>query len=410
MPHRLFTCVALSGVLLAVAAALPWGGNPAPRRSRTMAPHPVPDRGTFFEGWYLRLIAPEALSVGALAASWHDMALDRSESYLALFVQQPEASRLDVHDAVLTTRPSIVPSAPRRRAPDPSSPAAFRWELGDDNVVTERSMTIALPDGARFAATLGAPVFWNPADPSEGPEGAWLNSPRLEGHWFVYSTASTVQWSLTSADGRAQSGTGLAHFEKNWGASFPRRWIWAQGIDPRTGTSFVLAGGDNPLVPGMPGGAWMLGVRSPLGAWDYATARGGQELSVWPDGCRGTVTVPRRRPRGTRRDFRRGAARQFRHDQGAAGRRIPAPERDVFPWRRRAAAHPPARWRGRRGNHLQDSLFGAGVRRIVALRDRAARSATPDKANEEIRWAGDRRAGRNSRVRLRREAVRERQE
>ena len=103
---------------------------------------------------------------------------------------------------------------------------------------------------------------------------------------------------MTTAGGRTQSGSGLAHVEKNWGATFPSRWVWAQGIDPATGTSFVLAGGDNPIVPLMPGGAWMLGVRSPLGAWDYATARGGQELGVWHDGCRGTITLRADSPEG----------------------------------------------------------------------------------------------------------------
>lgn len=256
----------------------------------------MPGSGTFFEGWYLRLTGPDALSVGALAASWRDQAPGSGESYLAMFVQRPGAQRLEVRDAVLSARPvtssgGTPASAHDGSDPDPAAPATFRWELGEDTVVTERSMTIALPDGSRFAATLGAPVFWNPADPSAGPEGAWLNSPRLQGHWFVHSTASPVQWSLSYPDGRAQSGRGLAHFEKNWGASFPRRWIWAQGVDSHTGTSFVIAGGDNPLFPGMPGGAWMLGVRSPLGAWDYATARAGQELSVWSDPCRATVTV-----------------------------------------------------------------------------------------------------------------------
>jgi hypothetical protein len=264
-----------------------------------MAPHPIPDSGTFFEGWYLRLTAPGALSLGALAAAWHDSTLDRSESYLALLVQQPEALRLEVHDAVVTTRPAIRHGgASGGNTPGPASPATFRWELTEGTAVTENSMTIALPDGSRFAATLGSPVLWNPADPSQGPEGAWLNSSRLKSHWFVHSTASTVQWSLTSAGGRTQSGSGLAHFEKNWGASFPSRWVWAQGIDPLTGTSFVLAGGDNPIVPLMPGGAWMLGVRSPFGAWDYATARGGQELGVWHDGCRGTITLRADSPEG----------------------------------------------------------------------------------------------------------------
>jgi hypothetical protein len=296
---RLHTCAILAGALLAVCGCAAGGRQSGSAPVAHMAPHPIPDSGTFFEGWYLRLTAPGALSLGALAAAWHDSALDRSESYLALLVQQPEALRLEVHDAVVTTRPAIRHGgAPDGTSPAPASPSTFRWELTEGTAVTEHSMTIALPDGSRFAATLGSPVFWNPADPSQGPEGVWLNSSRLKSHWFVHSTASTVQWSLTSAGGRTQSGSGLAHFEKNWGASFPSRWVWAQGIDPLTGTSFVLAGGDNPIVPLMPGGAWMLGVRSPLGAWDYATARGGQELGVWHDGCRGTITLRADSPEG----------------------------------------------------------------------------------------------------------------
>ena len=217
----------------------------------------------------------------------------------ALLVQQPGSLRLDVHDVLLSTKRSIRPGgASVGTIPSTTSPSSFRWELGDGTVVTEHSMTVALPDGARFAATLGSPVFWDPADPSQGPEGAWLNSSWLKSHWFVHSTASTVQWSLTTAGGRTRSGSGLAHFEKNWGATFPSRWVWAQGIDPATGTSFVLAGGDNPIVPLMPGGAWMLGVRSALGAWNYATARGGQELGVWHDGCRGTITLRADSPEG----------------------------------------------------------------------------------------------------------------
>ena len=264
-----------------------------------MSPHRVPDSGTFFEGWYLRLTAPGALSLGALAAGWRGSTLGRSESYLALFVQQPGALRLDVHDAIVSTPPMIRhDGASNGNTPDPGSPSAFRWELAEGTVVTERSMEIALPDGTRFAATLGAPVFWNPADPSQGPEGAWLNSSWLKSHWFVHSTASTVRWSLTPAGGRTQTGSGLAHFEKNWGASFPSRWVWAQGIDPLTGASFVLAGGDNPIVPFMPRGAWMLGVHSPSGAWSYATARGGQELNVWHDGCRGTIELRADSPEG----------------------------------------------------------------------------------------------------------------
>lgn len=297
------TCAVLSGLLLAGSGCVSPGRHAGSALVSHMAPHSIPESGTFFEGWYLRLTGPDALSVGALAASWRDQTAGSGESYLAVFVQRSRAQRLEVSDAVLSARPvtssgGAPASAPDGGNPDSAPPATFRWELGEDTIVTERSMTIALPDGVRFTATLGPPVLWNRADPAAGPEGAWLNSPRLKSHWFVHSTASPVQWTLTDADGREQTGRGLAHFEKNWGASFPRRWIWAQGIDPQTGTGFVLAGGDNPLVPGLPGGAWMLGVRSPLGDWNYATARTAQELNVWPDPCRATVTVRADSPEG----------------------------------------------------------------------------------------------------------------
>jgi hypothetical protein len=257
-----------------------------------MAPHLLPESGLYFEGWFLRITAPGALSLGALAAAWHDRTLDRNESYHALLLQQPQAPRLDVHDAVAATRPTISHGdASDGDTPGPASQARFRWELEEGTVVTDHSIAIALPDGSRFAAIIGLPVFWNPADPSQGPEGVWLDSSRLKSHWFVNSTASKVQWTLTSAGGRTQSGVGLAHFEKNWGASFPSHWAWAQGIDPLTGASFVLAGGENPILPFLPGGAWILGVRTPAGSWDYTTARGDQEVGAWHDGCRGTITL-----------------------------------------------------------------------------------------------------------------------
>jgi hypothetical protein len=278
--------VALTGALLACCGCAVGGRQPGSPPVSHLAPHPIPDGGTFFEGWYLRVTAPDRLTIGAIAASWHGGAQGTRQSYVALFVQPPGGTTLEVHDAVGAVAPTVGAGGV---AADPAAAAEFRWSLGEAAVVSEREISLALPDGVRFSAALGAPSPWNPADPSEGPEGGWLDSPRLDGHWFVSSTASTVTWSLLYPDGRTLTGGGLAHFEKNWGASFPRRWAWAQGVDPQTGVSFVLAGGDNPLLPWLPGGAWILGVRGPLGAWNFATGQGGQEMGVWPDGCARTI-------------------------------------------------------------------------------------------------------------------------
>lgn len=102
-------------------------------------------------------------------------------------------------------------------------------------------------------------------------------------------------------------GSGLAHFEKNWGLGFPQRWHWAQAINasvapaaaagpaaaPAAGgksarsqssgnstglpaasaAAFVLAGGQPP-TPLLPAGllrllpdVWILGVRAPGYRW-----------------------------------------------------------------------------------------------------------------------------------------------
>lgn len=65
------------------------------------------------------------------------------------------------------------------------------------------------------------------------PHGAALA--RLETllplHWGIFSTASKAHYEIRhiDLDGtelQAFKGTGVAHMEKNWGASFPKGWTW----------------------------------------------------------------------------------------------------------------------------------------------------------------------------------------
>lgn len=117
-------------------------------------------------------------------------------------------------------------------------------------------------------------------------------------HWFVHSLATPMRFKLQlegaqpGQQGKEGStvarGTGLAHFEKNWGLGFPQRWHWAQAIDASaaaaapsasggnetrrpaaSAAAFVLAGGQPP-TPLLPAGllswlpdVWICGVRAP---------------------------------------------------------------------------------------------------------------------------------------------------
>ncbi len=70
--------------------------------------------------------------------------------------------------------------------------------------------------------------------------------------------------------GPAASGTGLAHFEANWGSTFPAGWVWAQAVLD-TETQLLLTGG-NFTIAGATRLQWVVSFRSPqAGALDYRT-------------------------------------------------------------------------------------------------------------------------------------------
>lgn len=101
------------------------------------------------------------------------------------------------------------------------------------------------------------------SDASAVPEGwATKAGPLLGLQWFVYSTDTSVRYYYkhrpAGQPGFTSEGVGRAHMEKNWGTSFPGKWLWAQGYSwgdgseldlPQPQASFVLAGGILPLKP-----------------------------------------------------------------------------------------------------------------------------------------------------------------
>lgn len=114
---------------------------------------------------------------------------------------------------------------------------------------------------------------WIPDDDVSTPEGVFSKLIfLLPLHWNVFSTASSASYSITANGQPLESGTGIAHIEKNWGISFPRGWTWIQGFSgsPVTGEarhkarSFVMAGGK---ILGQK--AFLLGYRSENIEWSF---------------------------------------------------------------------------------------------------------------------------------------------
>lgn len=279
--------------LLALALVTNAGcGDHATRSSieSHMDPHPIPSIGPYFEGWYLR-VTSERRTLGGLVASYRSPSGQQDQSYIATFDQPIDTAALRVEETLSAAVPVITSRGrPVVAPPNPNTPARFRWIVENLADVSESAMSITRPDGSALRVSLGSPVLWGDSI-DEGPEGPWQDNPRLKGHWFVHSFASPARWSITAADGSTDSGTGLAHFEKNWGAAFPSRWVWAQGIDPKTGMAFVIAGGENPLLPDSGMDAWIVGARLGDRRWHFATGKPGQIVSAEVDACSGRLTV-----------------------------------------------------------------------------------------------------------------------
>ncbi|KAL7273882.1 hypothetical protein RUND412_003243 [Rhizina undulata] len=115
---------------------------------------------------------------------------------------------------------------------------------------------------------------WKHGKPLSTPEGVFSNLVHLLPlHWNVFSTSSVAEYTIScsTSENSAQArtlyaGTGKAHLEKNWGASFPRGWCWIQAFSSHASDerSFALAGGK---ILGQK--AYLLGYRSARVAFNF---------------------------------------------------------------------------------------------------------------------------------------------
>ena len=222
-------------------------------------PRLFPEEGPFLEGWYLRIID---FDNGDSARLMFGHVLPDSQAtpteplvFASIIRHTCNASgvcrivsvngKFDRSDLGITVNGQEVSVNP-----DLTSPPNFRWEVddgthggyldqqGDDTIAVFRLEDIVL------TLIVNEPYPWNSA--GTGPEGNLVNLD-IPLHWFVFSLRSNlVEYEIQNLTSGVVTGgsNGVVHMEKNWGTSFPMKWIWSEGVlNDDTGALFALSGG-----------------------------------------------------------------------------------------------------------------------------------------------------------------------
>lgn len=264
-------------------------------------PHLFPAVGPFMEGWYARMIDFESNhSFGIL---FGQVLLRREGPHfkyyplnMLSFIHSKGDGRSMESFAVYPPSEDIevtVQGKPVTSDPDFKSPANFEWKAKPYGYFrvneNETRFNFTNVEGVSFIGVLGPPQPWGPD--GEGPEG-WLDHvPFLPLHWFVYSLGSELinyNWVNDKTGELLRGRQGLVHQEKNWGNSFPPAWIWAEGVDGPSGSSFAVSLGVLGLetfeIP-----AHLIGYRSSAVTLNFKPTD--SVLTKYIDGCNGSMNA-----------------------------------------------------------------------------------------------------------------------
>ena len=264
-------------------------------------PHLFPEEGPFVEGWYARIIDLNSthsfgvLFGSVLKAQNGTKANDYPANMLSFIHSRGDASSMESFQ-VFPAPEDIdvsVKGGPVTENPDDASPADFEWSIkpygyfkASQNRTTFNFTNV---QGVSFSGQFGPPKPWGPN--GQGPEG-WIDHvPFLPLHWFVYSLGSQVlqyKWINYQTKEVITGDSGLAHQEKNWGKGFPPAWIWAEGVEGTSGTSFAVSLGVLDIahldIP-----AHLIGYRSPKFNFNFRPTNSILKKSI--SGCEGQVNV-----------------------------------------------------------------------------------------------------------------------
>jgi len=269
-------------------------------------PHLIPEEGPFFEGWYLRITdVNKGDSIGLLFGNvLPDSQATLTGPLVFASILRRECTSygtcrlVSVNGKFNTSDLSItVKGQDVSVDPDMTSPSNFRWQVNDgdhggylDQKGNDTSAVFKLEDIV-LSLKINKPYAWNKQ--GTGPEGYLAHLP-LPLHWFVFSLRSNlVEYELQNLTSGAvtRGSNGLVHMEKNWGKSFPKKWIWSEGVlSDGTNASFALSGGQVDFsVVSMD--AYLIGYRNPSIDLDLSFNPTDSVVSANVSGCSGSVQL-----------------------------------------------------------------------------------------------------------------------
>lgn len=262
-------------------------------------PHVYPDKGPFFEGWYIRFIDFQRHS--SFGCLWGRVLPEDQQKannlafvgLIAAFDNQTKLQQFNSFPAVADVKVVVNGGDAVTQNPSPSTPTNFTFTDGGATKIKidDAGASISCDaGGAHLEARLGRPASWG----GRGPMGVLDLLPGMPLFWFVHSLHSPIiEYKLTqkqSGKVLMQGKDGYAHMEKNWGRSFPQGWIWIEGIEPESKASLAITYGPVGFGPvNIPG--HLIGYRDPMSKYSVDFRPSNSFATVEHDACNGRLNM-----------------------------------------------------------------------------------------------------------------------
>lgn len=242
--------------------------SPIDFKGSFMDPRLPRDRGPWFEGWYYRINDKNSQrSLAIIATSYLDpeetFAVTKPmKGYLAVLLSQGPNTPLQVYEYFPQQTHLFLNNKLISQNSKYQEKPSFSWVAEKYGMISAEEVNLTLPDLTIKASFKGRKP-WSNEYSDWGPGGltTYINPVPLK--WFVYSLGSQATFEVQNQHGEmVMRGEGYAHQEKNWGDSFPKKWIWMQGIHSDNQAQIAMAGGIV-RIAGIDIEKWVLAYKAP---------------------------------------------------------------------------------------------------------------------------------------------------
>jgi hypothetical protein len=266
--------------------------------SSPMSPHLPPERGPWFEGWYLRVSDKDGRrSLAVIGCSHMPKGSVRKPrmklpAYAAVIWNDGRGRTRIIEQSVPLSR-MLHDGRPVAEDPSAGEESDFSWEAPGIGTITQDGADLRIGDKVKVKVRLSERI---PSSSQVAIVNPFTDALRKAAplNWYPYSVGSEAEYSLSIAfpDGETVywSGSGYAYQDKNWGNAFPEAWVWSQGISEGNEARFLISGGKTEMG-GVPLTVWFLSLQSPSFSWDATNLLPHVRAETEVDACKGTFRM-----------------------------------------------------------------------------------------------------------------------